>query len=115
MGAYLKARIPFPALDATVKVDNLLSVRDGNGEQFVVYSYLAKEPSLSADGARLGLWALSKAFPNIEREQFRILDVLRGRTFAADRTPLAGDEELEFGARYARLIRERDRLLRDYE
>jgi hypothetical protein len=114
-GQPLKGHFRFPGLDATVKVDSMLSVRDGSDEQYLVYCYVAPEPPLSEEGARLGLWLLASAFPNIPAEEFRILDIFRGTTFSLDRTPLVGDEEGNFRARYARLIRERDDLRREYD
>ncbi|NIJ60662.1 trans-aconitate methyltransferase [Erythrobacter flavus] len=67
------------------------------------------------DGARLGLWLLSQTFPTIPANELRILDIIRGTTFSVDRSPLTGEEEIEFRARYARLIEERDRLREEYE
>ncbi|TIX50266.1 hypothetical protein [Alteraurantiacibacter aquimixticola] len=115
LGPSLKSQFPFPGLDAIVKVDSVLSVTDGGGEEFVVYSYFAPEPILSPEAARLGLWLLTQAFPTIPAEEFRILDVIRGTTFSLDRTPLTGDEEVEFRSRYARLIQERDKLRKEYD
>jgi hypothetical protein len=113
-GKNYKARFRFPGLDATVKVESLLSVIDGVGEEYVVYSYFAQEPKLTEESARLALWLLMQALPAIPPSQLRILDIIRGNTFSIDRNPLAGDEEIEFRARYARLIRERDELRADY-
>ena len=114
-GRKLKARYRFPGLDATVKVDNILTVVDGSGDEHVVYSYFSPEPALTDESARLGLWLICQAFPGIPAEELRILDIIRGNTFSLDRTPLTGEEELEFRARYARLIRERDMLRKEYE
>jgi hypothetical protein len=114
LGRHLKAHFRFPGLDATVKVDSVLSVRDGQDQEYVVYSYFAPEPVLTEDGARLGLWLLTRAFPSIPPEEFRILDIIRGRTFSLDRTPLSGDEEVAFRTRYARLLREREALRAEY-
>lgn len=110
-----RARFRFPGLDATVKVENLLSVVDGVGEEYVVYSYFSPEPRLTDESARLGLWLLTQALPAIAPSQLRILDIIRGNTFSLERNPFAGDEEMEFRARYARLIRERDELRREYD
>lgn len=114
-GRKLRARFRFPGLDATVKVDNILTVVDGSGDEHVVYSYFSPEPALTAESARLGLWLISEAFPGIPVDELRILDIIRGNTFSLDRTPLTGEEKLEFRARYARLIRERDILRKEYE
>lgn len=114
-GRKLKGKFVFPSLDAAVKIDNMLTVLDGANDEFVVYSYFAPEPALSEEAARLGLWLLSRAFPNVPAHEFRILDVIRGNTFSIDRTPLTGEERIEFQSRYARLIRERDKLREEYE
>jgi len=114
LGRMLRTRFAFPGLDATVKVDSMLTVVDSQGDEFVVYSYFSPDPHLTDESARLGLWLLTQAFPSIPSREFRILDVLRGSTFSLDRSPLAGDEEIEFRARYARALRERDQLREEY-
>lgn len=114
-GRKLTARINFPSLDATVKVDNMLTVVDANGDEHIVYSYFTPEPALNHESARLGLWLLSRAFPQVPIEELRILDIIRGNVFSFDRNPLVGDEEIEFLARYARLITERDKLREEYD
>lgn len=115
VGRSLKSQFRFPGLDAIVKIDSVLTVQDGNGDEFAVYSYFAPEPHLTPDAARLGLWLLTRALPAVPPTQVRILDVIRGVTFSLDRNPLSGEEEIEFRARYARLIQERDELLREYD
>jgi len=114
-GQKLKAQFRFPSLDATVKIDSILSVVDGRGDEHIVYSYFFPEPELTNDSARLALWLLNQAFPAVPIKELRILDIIRGNSFSVDRVPLAGDEEIEFTARYARLIRERDELRREYD
>ena len=109
-----KAHFPFPGLDATVKVDNVLTVRDGLDVEHVVYPYFSPEPVLSESAARLGLWLLSRALPTVPVEEIRILDVIRGRTFSVDRHPLLGGEEHEFHQRYAAALDERAMLRREY-
>lgn len=113
-GRQLKAHFTFPNLDAVVKVDNILSVRDGVGEEHVVYPYFAPQPELSENAARLGLWLLSSALPTVPMEEIRILDVIRGRTFSVDRTPLRGSEQEEFTTRYSAALSEREVLRREY-
>lgn len=115
LGRPLKTHFSFPGLDATVKIDNVLSVRDSLDEEYVVYSYFSLEPILSDQAARLGLWLLTRAFPAIPAEEFRILDVIRGVTFSLDRTPLFGDEEVDFRRRYSQALRERQTLREEYE
>lgn len=110
-----KSRFRFPGLDATVKVENVLSVIDGVGDEYVVYSYFSPEPRLTNESARLGLGLLTQALPEIPQSQLRILDIIRGNTFSIERNPFAGDEEIEFQSRFARLIRERDELRREYD
>ncbi len=114
-GQSAKARFEFPHIAATVKVDNLLSVRDGLNAERYVYPYFSPEPVLSESAARLGLWLLSNALPDTPSESLRILDVIRGQTFALDRTPLQGDEEEDLQRRYVELLRQRDALREEYE
>lgn len=114
LGRSLKAHFPFPGLDATVKIDNVTTVRDGLDVEHVVYPYFSPEPVLSESAARLGLWLLSRALPSVPVEEIRILDVIRGRTFSVDRQPLTGSEEHEFHHRYAGALDERAILRREY-
>lgn len=113
-GQQYKAQFPFPGLDATVKVENIMSVRDGAGVEHIVYPYFAPHPKLAEHGARLGLWLLAQALPNAQPEEIRILDVIRGQTFSLDRNPLTGDEQRDFQARYDALLREWKDLKEEY-
>lgn len=114
-GEALKTRFRFPGLDATVKVDSILSVRDGLDEAHIVYPYFAESPMLSERAARLGLWLLIDALPTVPSDEIRILDVIRGQTFSIDRTPLRGDEGEDFRTRYAAALEQRARLRREYD
>lgn len=114
VGRQLKAQFPAPGLNAVVKVDNVLVVKDGGGAEHAIYPYFAPAPAISEDAARLGLWLLGKALPAVPAEEIRILDVIRGTTWSTDRTPLRGDEEPQFRRRYAELLDLRDRLRSEY-
>jgi len=109
-GQSVKTRFPFPGMDATVKVDSILSVRDGLNAERLVYPYFSPAPVLSDHAARLGLWLLTAALPAVAPNSIRILDVIRGQTFSLDRTPLRGDEEEEFRRRYVELLRLHEEL-----
>lgn len=113
-GRVLKARFNFPGLPATVKVDGILSVRDGLNVEHVIYPYFAPDPVLSDEAARFGLWLLAAALPTVSPEQIRILDVIRGQTFSLDRVPLHGDEEEGFRQQYAALLQQREVLRQEY-
>lgn len=115
LGRSLKAQVPFPELDAIVKIDSILSVRDGLGGEHLIYPYFSRDPVLSDQADRLGLWALLKAFPRIPSEEFRILDLFRGRASSLDRSPLHGNEEEEFHRRYADVLRQREELRKEYD
>lgn len=114
-GRIVKAHLPFPELEATVKIDSVLSVRDGLDDEHAIYPYFAPQPILSDEAARLGLWLLSRALPTVPVEELRILDVIRGLTFSIDRTPLQGNEDAQFRARYAALLAERRALREEYD
>lgn len=88
-------------VDSDIKVANILAVRDGNDEDHFVYPYWFPEPALNDESARLGLWLLCQAFPNVERAEFRILDVIRGQTYSLERNHLQGNEGATFQRRFA--------------
>ena len=113
-GPPLKSRYDLPVLHATVKVDSILSVRDGIDAEHAVYPYFFPEPVLSEQAARLGLWLLTSALPVMPAQEIRILDVIRGQTFSVDRTPLQGTEEEDLLRRYTELLRQRDALREEY-
>jgi len=98
-----------------VKVDSILSVRDGLDVERAVYPYFAPAPALSEKAARLGLWLLTRALPDVPSDEFRILDVIRGRTFSLDRYPLSGNEEAIFRSLYTELLEKHDKLKAEYD
>lgn len=110
----LRARFPFPGIDAIVKIDSILSVKDARDTDRYVYPYFSPEPELTEEAARLSLWLLSQALPYVPIGELRVLDVIRGQTFSVDRHPLRGDEERVFRRRYESLIGEWDALRQDY-
>jgi hypothetical protein len=109
-----RARFPFPGIDAVVKIDSILSVKDARNADRYIYPYFAPEPELTEEAARLSLWLLSQALPNVPIGELRVLDVIRGQTFSIDRHPLRGDEEQVFRRRYEALIGEWDVLRQGY-
>lgn len=114
-GRQLKSNFNFTDLQATVKVDSILSVRDSLGVEHYVYPYFAPEPVLSDEAARLGLWLLLETLDQVPPAEIRILDVIRGETFSIDRYPLVGTEERDFIHRYRALLTERATLAEEYD
>jgi len=98
--AGLKNTVQLSGIDALVKIANILSVRDAQNKDHFVYPYWFPEPAITDEMARLGLWALCQAFPNVDPKELRILDVIRGQTFALDRNPLQGNEAAVFKRRF---------------
>ncbi|WP_200918716.1 hypothetical protein [Sphingomonas sp. Leaf231] len=114
-GSTQKARFLFPGVnDAIVKVEGVLSLRDGNGIEHYVYPYFSPEPVLTESAARLGLWLLTSSLPGLPPEEIRILDVIRGATYSVDRYPLRGNEEEEFRSLYVAALDRWDKLRREY-
>jgi len=113
-GTYLKKNVNFSDLDAVVKINNILSAQDGNRDDHFVYPYFSPKPVLTDESARLGLWMLNQAFPDIEFAELRILDIIRGQTFSIDRNPLIGNEGENFRRRYLDILALRDKLREDY-
>lgn len=115
----VKKHFKISDLNATVKVENLLSINiggDGQGEisQRLIYPYFSEEPILSNQSARLGLWLLHKALPDYNPEYLRILDVIRAKAFSLEDYPLQGNEEQLFIQKYASLISEWEELYQQY-
>jgi hypothetical protein len=102
----IKSTFGFAEIEGTVKVENLLCLRVGDDKHRYIYPYFSEKPALTPDMARLGLWLMSKALPQLSIDEMRILDVLRGESFSVDKYPLAGDEEEAFTLRYRRILRE---------
>lgn len=102
----IKSSFGFAEIEGTVKVENLLSLQVGDDKFRYVYPYFAEKPALTPEGARLGLWLMSKALPDHDIADMRILDVLRGEAFSVDKFPLTGGEEEAFKLRYRRILRE---------
>jgi hypothetical protein len=113
----LKGSYRFENLDATVKVDNILSVQDGRNEDHFIYPYFSPDPMINDESARLGLWLITQAIPNVERADIRIIDVIRGQTFAImpGRNLLKGDEEDLFFLKYKAAIEQWDDLRNEYQ
>lgn len=102
-------------VDADIKFANILSVRDGQDDDHFVYPYWFLEPSLTDESARLCLWALTQAFPQVNPAEFRVLDVIRGQTYSLERSPLRGDEPEIFGRRHAAALRDWRSLREEYD
>ncbi|MBR7653329.1 hypothetical protein [Brucella oryzae] len=110
-GRHLKSSYTFAELGATVKVEGVLSVRDARSAEHFIYPYFGSDPALSDEAAKLGLWLLIQALPEVLPTEIRILDIIRGQTFSVDRLPLSGNEEAKFQEQYRKLIDERNALL----
>ncbi len=104
-----------PGVNLEIKIANILSVRDGNGEDHFVYPYWFPEPAMTEEMGRIALWTLTIAFPNIDHAALRVLDVIRGQTYSLDRTPLQGNESAIFQRRFRDALAEWERLRCDYE
>lgn len=110
-----KGKYVFADIGATVKVESILAVRDGRNADHFVYPYFSPTPTLGDEASRLGLWLLREALPKIDPSELRILDVIRGQTFAIERSPLQGNEGDIFSAKYRATLKEWGRLWAEYE
>ena len=55
------------------------------------------------------------SIPQINAQELRILDVIRGQNFALERNNLQGDESEIFTRNYLRLVQRREQLLAEYD
>ncbi|MBZ9659384.1 hypothetical protein LB523_10035 [Mesorhizobium sp. ESP-6-4] len=111
----VKGALDFPELQCTVKVENLLAMTIGRSKNRIIYPYFSEEPSLSSDAARLGLWAIITSVDEYPPDEFRILDVIRGQSFAASDLAFSGLEREEFVSRYSSLLVMWEKLWMEYE
>jgi len=86
-------QLPITELGITVKMENFLALTMDDETHKIIYPYFAKEPRLDKQIARIGLWVLTKSFHEFKSEEFRILDVLQGRSFTIEDCPFEGNEE----------------------
>lgn len=110
----VKGALDFQKL-GVVKIENLLAMSIGHSRNRIIYPYFSEVPTLNADGARLGLWALARALPEYPLDEFRILDVIRGQSFAASDLTFKGDEEGDFIRRYQEINSIWEALLKEYQ
>ena len=109
------ASLVIPELMTEVKIENVMSLESGPDFQRLIYPYFAEKPSLSEEAGRLGLWAMQEALQGYyEVADMRVLDVLRGRTFATNDLPFQGNERSIFVSRYASIIADWERLRKEY-
>jgi hypothetical protein len=106
----IRGRISFPSLGAVVRVDGLLSLESGPDFRRLIYPYWFEKPTLSQEGARLALWAMTAALPEEAGETMRVLDVIRAQSYAIEDSRFVGDERDAFVRRYAQVIDEWERI-----
>lgn len=111
----VKGQIDFPEIDCTVKVENLLAMFIGNARNRIIYPYFAEDPLLQREGARLGLWALTESIKRYPTDELRILDVIRGQSYAISDIIFTGNERHEFLQKYSALLERWNSLRDDYD
>lgn len=111
----VRGQLEFPRIGCTVKIENLLAMTIGASQNRIIYPYFSEEPSLNQHSARLGLWAIAASIDDYSKDELRILDVMRGRSFAISDVGFAGDEEAEFVERYEAILKIWNRLWEEYQ
>jgi hypothetical protein len=112
---WIKSTFVIPELNSTIKIDNVMSVRDSQDANHFIYPYFAPDPLLREEAARIGLWVIGQALPELAIDEVRILDVIRGQTYSVDRNRLQGNEEEILLQRFQSALIERDLLRREYD
>lgn len=111
----IKARLLFEELGLTVKVENVLGVKINDRTRRFIYPYFSEAPTLTQDAARLGLWLLNQALPAYPANDWRVLDILRSRSFGLEDVPLTGNERERFSAMYRAAMKEWSDLRDEYD
>ena len=96
----------FVDVDGKIRVENLLAYKIGGTRRRFVYPYFCEKPSLAAEPARLGLWAVSTALAKFDPDIVGILDVLRGTEARLTPTLLKGDEQQVLARNYSEVLAE---------
>lgn len=110
----VKARLDISGLGA-VKIENTFAIVVGDDGPRILYPYFYEAPSLSAEAARLGLWAMSSCIKDYAPADLRLLDIIAGRSFSITDTPLQGTEEGLFVENYRQLVAEWAELRLEYD
>lgn len=110
----IKAQFEIEGVGGVVKVENFLGISIGDNLNRLIYPYFAETPELTEQNARMGLWLLSVAFPKNNIEDFRILDVLRAKTYSIEDCPLSGTEQRDFTYRYRQIVDRWQELRHEY-
>ncbi len=110
-----KGNLRLEELNAIVKIENFLSLRGSQEDVHYVYPYFSPNPELNKTAAKLGLWAISETGIIENNDAIRLLDVIRGTSFAISDFEFDGTERSEFLSRYQRLISNWKDLWSDYE
>lgn len=110
-----KGILRFEDLDASLKIENFLSLRGSQNDIHYVYPYFSPNPTLTDEAARLGLWAISESGIVEDNAALRILDVMRGQSYSIEEVGFDGNEHEQFVIRYRRLINTWHDLWGDYD
>ncbi len=110
-----KGSLRLVRLNATVKIENFLSLQGREDDLHFVYPYFSPRPELSEQSARLMLWAIATANLGVPDDALRVLDVIRGNSFSIDNVGFDGGEEEEFSRRYRSTINLWESLWSEYE
>ncbi len=90
--------------DVAFKVNNILALEIVGKSNRYIYPYFSEEPALSNEAARVALWQIHMALPDIDINEFRLLDVMRGRSFSIAEVPFAGNEQVLFEQHATRIM-----------
>jgi len=111
----IKGILQIGALGTEIKIDSVMSVRDGHGDDHFIYPYFSEVPALPDEAARIALWVLQNAFPDTPSDELRVLDVIRGNNFSLEAVPLQGNEEDILIHRYRHLLEQWNDLREEYD
>lgn len=88
--------ITVDGLDIALKVNNILALEIvGKGNRYI-YPYFSEEPTVTKEAARVALWQLHQTLPDLDINEIRILDVMRGKSYSVADVPFVGDEQTLF-------------------
>ncbi|WP_420549900.1 hypothetical protein [Curvivirga sp.] len=87
-----------------LKNEDFLAIKLNNEQKKIIYSCFSPRTMISSEGARIALWIMQEAFPNVPANSFRFFDVLHARSYGLIDYQLIGNEKQLLSSRYKLIL-----------
>lgn len=100
---------------AVFRLDNILSVRDAQEVDHHVYPYWCEVPIIDEELSAIALHVLLRAFPEVDPNEIRLLDTMRGMTYSVERVDLEIITWDDIKDKHRRLKSEYRKIRKEYD